>query len=98
MREADISPVLKLLRDLHPSRLHIHLPGRQHGQMARKDGSQFDGTLLVRYLARPHHPELDNLTYIEFWGKCRLEQHKPDEDTLPYVAQPFRTTKWWLGP
>jgi hypothetical protein len=30
-------------------RLPIHLPGKQRGQMARKDGSESDGTLLVRY-------------------------------------------------
>lgn len=73
------------ITEKHPGvkRLPIHLPGRQHGQMARKDGSQSDATLLVRYLARPRHPELDNMTYIEFGEKCRLEQHKPDEDMHP---------------
>jgi hypothetical protein len=58
-------------------RLPIHLPGRQHGQMARKDGSESDGTLLVRYMARPRHPGLDNLTYIEFGSRCRLVKHDP---------------------
>jgi hypothetical protein len=56
-------------------RLPIHLPEKQYGQMARKNGSQSDATLLIRYLARPKHPDLDNLTYVEFGSKCRLETH-----------------------
>ncbi|KAJ7303427.1 hypothetical protein DFH08DRAFT_722225, partial [Mycena albidolilacea] len=73
------------ITEKHPGvkRLPIHLPGRQHGQMARKDGSQSDATLLVRYLARPRHPELDNMSYIEFGEKCRLEKHRLDEDMHP---------------
>ncbi|KAJ7355314.1 hypothetical protein DFH08DRAFT_630707, partial [Mycena albidolilacea] len=63
----------------HPGvkRLPIHLPGRQYSRMARKDGSESDGNLLVQYMTRPHHPELDNLTYTEFRSKCRLETHDP---------------------
>lgn len=61
-------------------RLPIHLPGRHHGQMARKNDSQSDATLLVRYLARPKHPDLDNLTYVEFGSKCRLESHDPNKE------------------
>jgi hypothetical protein len=34
-------------------RLPIHLPGRQYGQIARKNGTESDATLLVRYMARP---------------------------------------------
>ncbi|KAJ7362946.1 hypothetical protein DFH08DRAFT_1025440, partial [Mycena albidolilacea] len=64
-------------------RLPIHLPGRQYGQMPRKNGTESDGTLLVRYLARPRHPELDNMTYVEFGSKCRLEKHDPDVDLHP---------------
>jgi hypothetical protein len=60
-------------------RLPIHLPGRQYSQMGRKDGSESDGTLLVRYMTRPRHPDLDNLTYVEFGSKCRLEKHEPDK-------------------
>jgi hypothetical protein len=37
-------------------RLPIHLPGRQYGQMSRKDGSESDATLLVRYMSRAQHP------------------------------------------
>jgi hypothetical protein len=51
--------------------------------MARKDGSESDGTLLVRYMARPRHPDLDNLTYIEFGSKCRLEKHVPTQEMHP---------------
>ncbi|KAJ7303691.1 hypothetical protein DFH08DRAFT_903651, partial [Mycena albidolilacea] len=60
-------------------RLPIHLPGHQCGQMARKNGSESDATLLVQYMLRPHHPELDNMTYVEFGSKCRLEKHDPDQ-------------------
>ena len=58
-------------------RLPIHLPGRQRGQMKRKDGSQSDGTFLVRYLDRPYHPLLDNLTYADFGAKCHFITHNP---------------------
>jgi hypothetical protein len=34
-------------------------------------------------MARPTHPELDNLTYVEFGSKCRLEKHEPDKDMHP---------------
>jgi hypothetical protein len=64
-------------------RLPTHLPGRQYGQMARKNGSESDATLLVRYMSRPHHPELDNITYVEFGSKCRLEKHDPDQPMHP---------------
>jgi hypothetical protein len=60
--------------------LPIHLPGRQHGQMARKNGSQPGATLLARYLARPQHPWLDHLMYIEFGSWCYLEKHDPDKE------------------
>lgn len=70
-------------KDPGVKRLPIHLPGKQHGQMARKDGSQSEATLLIRYLARPQHPDLDNLTYVEFGSKCRLEKHNPDKDMHP---------------
>ena len=63
--------------------LPIHLPGRQHGQMARKDGSESDGTFLVRYMARPRHPSLDNMTYIEFGSQCRLVKHDPSQQMHP---------------
>lgn len=61
-------------------RLPIHLPGRQHGQMARKDGSESDGTLLVRYMTRPRHPRLDTMTYLEFGAQCRLVTHDPEKE------------------
>jgi hypothetical protein len=64
-------------------RLPIQLPGRHHGQMARKNGSESDATLLVRYMSRPRHPELDDLTYVEFGSRCRLEKHDPDEEMHP---------------
>jgi hypothetical protein len=48
--------------------------------MARKDGSESDGTLLVRYMARPRHPDLDPMTYVEFGSKCRLEKHDPGKE------------------
>jgi hypothetical protein len=69
----------------HPGvkRLPIHLPGRQYGQMASEDGSESDGTLLVRYMSRPRHLKLDNMTYIEFGSKCRLERHEPDKPMHP---------------
>jgi hypothetical protein len=51
--------------------------------MARKNGSESDETLLVRYLSRPHHPELENLTYVEFGSKCRLEKYNPDQPMHP---------------
>ncbi len=34
-------------------------------------------------MARLRHPELDNLTYIEFGSKCRLEKHDPDTELHP---------------
>lgn len=61
-------------------RLPIHLPGRQRGQMARKDGSESDGTLLVRYMTRPRHPRLDTMTYLEFGAQCRLVTHDPEKE------------------
>lgn len=64
-------------------RLPIYLPSRQYSQMPRKDGSESDGTLLVRYMTRPRRPELDGLTYVEFGSKCRLEKHDPDKDLHP---------------
>jgi hypothetical protein len=64
-------------------RLPIHLPGKQYGQMSRKDGSQSKATLLIRYLTRPRHADLDNLTYVEFGSKCRLEKHDPDKHMHP---------------
>jgi hypothetical protein len=64
-------------------RLTVHLPGRQYGQMARANGSESDGTLLVRYMTRPRHTELDNLTYTEFGSKCRLEKHDPTKPLHP---------------
>jgi hypothetical protein len=64
-------------------RLPVHLPGRQYGQMARKNGSESDATLLVRYMARPRHPDLDSMTYVEFGSKCRLEKHDPGVEMHP---------------
>jgi hypothetical protein len=73
------------ISEKHPGvkRLPIHLPGRQHAQMSRKDGSESDSTLLVRYMTRPRHPELDNMTYVEFGSKCRLEKHDPEQEIHP---------------
>ena len=51
--------------------------------MARKNGSESDATLLVRYLSRPCHPLLDDLTYVEFGSQCRLEKHDPNEEMHP---------------
>jgi hypothetical protein len=34
-------------------------------------------------MARPHHPDLDDLTYVEFGAKCRLEKHDPDKEMHP---------------
>jgi hypothetical protein len=61
-------------------RLPVHLPGRQRGQMARKDSSESDATLLVRYMDRPRHPRLDNMTYLDFGSQCRLIKHIPTDD------------------
>jgi hypothetical protein len=70
-------------KDPGVKRLPIHLPGRHYGQMARKNGSESDAILLVRYMARPRHPDLDQMTYIEFGAKCRLEKHDPDKEMHP---------------
>jgi hypothetical protein len=43
--------------------------------MKQKDGSQSDRTLLIHYLDHPHHPSLDDLTYLEFGAKCYLITH-----------------------
>jgi len=61
----------------HPgvSRLPIHLPGRQFSQMTRKNQEQSNATLLMRYLDRPSHPRLDNMTYIEFGEHCHMTTH-----------------------
>jgi hypothetical protein len=64
-------------------RLPVHLAGRQRGQMARKDGSESDATLLVRYMDRPRHPRLDNMTYLDFGSQCRLIKHIPTDDMHP---------------
>ncbi len=48
--------------------------------MKRKDDSQSDGTLLERYMCRPRHLLLDNMTYTEFGMKCYMvcrEESKP---------------------
>lgn len=70
------------ISDRKPSvkRLPVHLQGRQRGQMARKDGSESDGTLLVRYMTCPRHPRLDKMTYIDFGAQCRLETHDPHKE------------------
>lgn len=34
-------------------------------------------------MSRPQHPDLDNMTYVEFGSMCRLEKHDPDKDLHP---------------
>jgi hypothetical protein len=34
-------------------------------------------------MSRPRHLKLDNMTYIEFGSKCRLEKHEPDKPMHP---------------
>jgi hypothetical protein len=64
-------------------RLPIHLPGRHHGQFKRRNHSESDATLLIRYLDRPIHPQLDDLTYSDFGAKCRLIPHDQTKNMHP---------------
>jgi hypothetical protein len=34
-------------------------------------------------MTRLSHPELDNMTYVEFGSKCRLEKHDPNKEMHP---------------
>lgn len=65
----------------HPGvhRLPVHMPDKARLQMKRVNGSQSTATLLTRYLNRPPHPLLDNMTYIEFGTKCHIVTHDPNK-------------------
>ena len=70
-------------------RLLIHLPGKNYAQFPRQQDTSHTSDLL-RYLARPLHPQFDDLTFEQYYAKYKLESYSNDQPLPPssFLEQP----------